>query len=300
MARPLVSVIIIAHKNSFTLEKVLTAAQSSVSVSDELILVLNNPSFEVENISRKLHSRWVIVRESRPGPQMARIAGANRARHDYLVFLDDDIAITVGWIEAMISHFNSPWVAAGQATIHFEKHPSLYWNYMRYVHLNTTLGFYKKFKELPIIDTAAMMVKRSWYESLKGFNPDYTFCEDTEFTRRIHFNGAEAFHERSVPVTQIYNPGDSFLDSFRKVYLSGEYVVMMRKLYKQPKHEFFEGMRLRLKTFRRFYLKNPVFFLIDVVKATIAELGIIPHLHELDSYPRLHMKSSNKNKIDLQ
>ena len=287
-----VSFIIIAHQNSFTLKETLISCEHSARDHDQLILVLNNPSHEVIRIAANLSERWQIVHESKPGPQHARNCGHSFAIHEYLVFLDDDVKIYPGWIEKMLQQFSSPWVAAGQGAIEFEKHSSLYWNYLRFCHLSNL-----KAPSL-VVDTAALVMKKSWFVALGGFDPDLSMCEDTDLGFRIKLHGGEIFCEEKIFVTQLYNPQESFHKLCLKIFRAGKFIVMLRKKHYLPKAGYFEAFHQNRKRLKPLYLKNPMFFMLDLMKALVTELGMTPFQHELGSYPKKGVVSHNRSKLN--
>jgi glycosyltransferase involved in cell wall biosynthesis len=288
-----VSFIIIAHQNSFTLKDTLLSCEHSARDHDQLILVLNNPSHEVIQIAANLSERWQIVHESKPGPQHARNCGHSYAKHEYLVFLDDDVKIYPGWIEKMLPQFSSPWVAAGQGAIEFEKNSSLYWNYLRFCHLSNLKA------PALVVDTAALVMKKSWFVALGGFDPDLSMCEDTDLGLRIKLHGGEIFCEKKILLTQLYNPHESFYKLCLKVFRAGKFIVILRKKNYLPKAGYFEGFHQNRKRLKPLYLKNPVFFVLDLIKALVTELGMTPFQHELGNYPKKGVVSHNRSKLDV-
>ncbi len=287
-----VSFIVIAHQNSFTLKQSLLSCEYSARDHDQLILVLNNPSREVTGIAANLSERWQIVHESQPGPQHARNCGHSFAIHEYLVFLDDDVKIYPGWIEQMLQQFLSPWIAAGQGSIEFEKHSSLYWNYLRFCHLSNLKA------PALVVDTAALIIKKSWFVALGGFDPDLSVCEDTDLGLRIKLHGGEIFCEKKIFVTQLYNPHESFYKFFLKIFRTGKFIVMLRKKNYLPKANYFESFHQNRKRWKSLYLKNPLFFMLDFIKALVTELGMAPFQNELGSYPKKGVVSHNRSKLN--
>lgn len=298
MSRRPVSIVIIAHQNHYTLNRVLSSAEASSASYDELILVLNLPSAKVNKIGLALSDRWKVLRENNPGPQHARNAGAAVSSNEYIVFLDDDVVLEAGWIEIMIKRFDSPWVAAGQGAIKFEKNHSIFWNHLKLGHIYIASAFFDRSRPATL-DTAALMMSKSWFNSVGGFSRIFTVCEDTELTNRLQLHGAEFFYEHRKALTQLYNPHDTYLKHLQKIYRSGEFVVKLGLERKAARYLFFEGLVEKIKFFSSIYRRNPIFLLMTLINATVAELGRIPHIHELDSYPRLQIKSRNREKLNL-
>lgn len=224
-----VSIIIIAHQNSSTLPRALQGIDLHSRHGDQKILVLNNPSKEVELIAKRLDSTWLILYENeKAGPQHARNKGAQSAIHDYLVFLDDDIELSATWIERMLSKFTSPYIALGQGIVTFEKHKGFYWNYLRY---KNSLYFYNLRKEDQInrCDTAAVIVKKNWFEAVKGFSADLRIGEDSFFAAKIVNHGGRIFFDARYSLVQIYDPKETFLCHIKKIKSLAFHVIQLRK-----------------------------------------------------------------------
>ena len=224
-----VSIIIIAHHNSSTLSRALQGIDLHSRHGDQKILVLNNPSKEVELIAKSLDPNWLILYENeKAGPQHARNKGVQSAIHDYLVFLDDDIELSANWIERMLSKFTSPYIALGQGIVTFEKHKRFYWNYLRY---KNSLYFYNQRREKRITrcDTAAVIVKKNWFEAVKGFSVDLNVGEDTYFAVKIVSHHGIIFTDARYFLTQIYSPHETFFGNLKKIKDSAYYVIQLRK-----------------------------------------------------------------------
>lgn len=276
-----VSVVIIAHRNHDTLPKTLRCVELYSRPGDEKILVLNNPSDEVKAIANSLDKSWIIGYETKPGPQHARNKGTEISSHKYLAFFDDDVQLTQGWIDEMLKHFSSPWVAAGQSYIKFEKHDSLYWNYQRFANLAHLYQFLNPRVLWPTMDTAAVMIKKSWLESLGGFHPDLSYVEDTEFSVRIYLNRGKIFFTTKAEVIQTYHPGETFLDALKKTVKFAPNLMEYKRLLKQKNAIELSPLKENLKFRKKLYLRNFSFFAFDVLKFVLRELASTKYRHLL-------------------
>lgn len=298
-----VSIVIIAHKNNITLKTTLNSVDRFARPGDQKILVLNNASSDVIQTSNELGPDWKIAFESKPGPQHARNKGIESADHKYLVFLDDDIQLTQGWIEEMLSHFNSPWVAAGQSFIKFEKHDSIYWNYLRFTNLAHLSQFLRPSMKVPTMDTAAVMIKKSWLESLGGFHADLSYVEDTELSMRIHFNNGRIFFTTKAEAIQTFNPRESFLDTLRKTISYAPNLMMYRKLLKQPNIIEFSPVSENFRFRKKIYWRNFIFIAFDVTKFIFREVCCTPLRDALIPQAKLptkmNLSRTEKKKVGL-
>lgn len=103
--------VIIPTRNRVTLlEKALKSllVQTFSQVHFEIIVVDNGPSEEAAEVSRKFQGaiknlRYVI--EPSPGLHNARHSGMREARSEFLVYVDDDIEASPGWLEGVWEGF---------------------------------------------------------------------------------------------------------------------------------------------------------------------------------------------------
>ena len=99
-------------------------------------------------------------------------------------------------------------------------------------------------------------------------------------------------------MTQLYNPHESFYKFFLKIFRAGKFIVMLRKNNYLPKARYFEAFHQNRKRWKSLYLKNPLFFILDFIKALVTELGMAPFQHELGSYPKKGVVSHNRSKLN--
>ncbi len=110
-----------------TIESVLN--QTIPQSEYEIIIVDNNSSdntkFVIENLNRKHGNRIRYVFEPESGLVYGRHAGAREAMGEILVFADDDIIVSEGWLVAIKDSFSDPGVAlvGGKITPSWEGAP---------------------------------------------------------------------------------------------------------------------------------------------------------------------------------
>lgn len=231
-----VSIIVIAHSNDRTLHKCLLSASIAARDDDQKILVLNRPTKSVIDIANKFSSNWIIIREDNlVGPQHARNAGALVATRPYLVFLDDDISISRKWIELMLNQFTEPTVAIAQGHIKFEKNDALFWNYLRY----RNLGYFQKMRAMKpnrMCDTAAIVVKKRWFEAVQGFSRDLRIGEDSFFAMKVTICGGAIKFNSSVSVDQIFDKEENFFKYIKLGRLNALYILKLYLKTNRPNH----------------------------------------------------------------
>lgn len=231
--REALSIVVIAHVNRQTLAFCLDSAELVTSPNDELILVLNNPDAQTKSLSLN-RPRWNILNESRPGPQFARNCGAASAKNKIICFLDADIILPAGWLEQMLSNFDDPWVVAGQSKIHQVKSDGLL-NWIKrfqYLRFNSRFyfpdGLFQVQSTLLTLDTAALMVKKSWFSQVGGFDEEFSRMEDSDLTLRLMYAGGDLFFEDRVIAMEMNDQDEGIWDLIRKQYLS---VKLLPKFY---------------------------------------------------------------------
>jgi glycosyltransferase involved in cell wall biosynthesis len=283
----MLSFIVIAHHNHATLNECLDSIEKNSHLSDELILVLNNPDRQTSQIAFS-RPKWHIVHESKPGPQHARNSGAAYAHGDIFAFIDADIYIPNDWRAMMLAQFANPWIAAGMSGIHTRKTKGLLNKFKRLTNLSFLYQFYHMYPGLYVLDTANMMVRRSWFQKVGGFNPDYSRVEDTDFSLRLLWEGADLFYENRVWVEEIYDPYESLLSFLLK---SVETLKFKLKFNHEHGFDFQFPFSYHLPVYRPHRLKTP--WLITLFKiygiATVDKKFLAPARHKPKVAP--HKKS---------
>lgn len=222
--REAISFVVIAHHNSQTLASCLKKVQEDALPHDELILVLNNVDPQTKSVSSAL-THWLVLNEERPGPQFARNRGARTARNKILCFLDADILIPSGWTILMLHNFKDPWVAIGQSKIHRLKEKGFLNWILRFKYLKFNSMFYfpsgvSCVSTVLTLDTAAMMVKKDWFNRVGGFDEAFTRMEDSDFSLRVMYEGGDIFFEDRTIAYEANDHNEGFFDFLKKQYSS--------------------------------------------------------------------------------
>lgn len=109
------------------------------------IIVVDNASKDGRTRAVAEAAGVVYVREDRPGLDIARNAGARRARGQIVAYTDDDVALHPRWLERLVAAFDAPEIGAvtglvlpaelaTPAQFHFEAHWSFGQGYRRRDH----------------------------------------------------------------------------------------------------------------------------------------------------------------------
>lgn len=100
--RPFVSVIVSHHRQSHLLKGCLASIGSHTSPGYELIVVANNADTNQLISDDSVQSGRIIRIGKNLGNGPALNIGAEHARGQYLVFLDEDMVATAGWLDALL------------------------------------------------------------------------------------------------------------------------------------------------------------------------------------------------------
>ena len=133
--------------------------QAAGETSFEILVVDNEPRENVEAKSFCLKHSLIYLHEPRPGLHFARHAGAYYASGEILVYIDDDIHATEGWLENICLPFDDPRVGVvGGMVLPEWEIPAPEW--MALIHP----GF------LSLLDLGAAPRDLSWLEQVYGCN----------------------------------------------------------------------------------------------------------------------------------
>ncbi|MBA2406313.1 MAG: glycosyltransferase family 2 protein [Bdellovibrionales bacterium] len=286
MRKP-ISFIVIAHQNQHTLNRCLESVEQEWHEQDELILVLNNPDAQTKTIALS-RNKWKVLFESKPGPQHARNCGAKDSINQLLCFLDADVFIPPKWSQVMAENFKNPFISAGQSSIELEQKQGLLNSVKRYAYLKFVSRFYLKPGEFQnptfiSLDTAAMMVRKEWFDRVNGFSPKFSRMEDTDFSLRILYHGGDIFFEERIKAMELFDPRENLASFIYKQYLS---MKLLNLFY------FEHQMRLDLSLFsfrkRESCFRNISYFfkLWEICLHFIVLLGTINGEHYFQASPK--------------
>jgi glycosyltransferase involved in cell wall biosynthesis len=123
----LISVVVCTHNRAGILERMMTSfyAQEGLDrVAYELIIVDNRSTDNTVDVVEKFTGRRGLeyVYEAKQGHTFARNRGIKEARGDIVAFLDDDVLLDPGWLEAMEAAFDETTadIVGGKAYLIFE------------------------------------------------------------------------------------------------------------------------------------------------------------------------------------
>lgn len=227
--RPLVSIIIPNRESPDLLKKCISAVRAHTRYENyEVIVVENNSSSgEILDCYRTLRAEGIrVVRWKAPdgGPDFNFSAinnfGERFANGEYLVFLNNDVEVTEGWLEELLSVCERPDVGAAGAKLVYpdgriqsagivvgigQTAGSLFAGmnsaYSGYLHKASLM------QDLSAVTAALMIVRRSVFQKVGGFDEDLAVAfNDVDLCLKIRAEGllvvydpfAQAVHDESV------------------------------------------------------------------------------------------------------
>jgi glycosyltransferase involved in cell wall biosynthesis len=122
-AGPALSVIVCTQDRVDELRDCVASLVAHGALQDggEIVIVDSASKDDTFAVARELaatHDGVLAVRDEAGGLSRARMAGAAAARHDVLVFVDDDARPGPGWVESLRDAFCDPEVAVGGGPVH--------------------------------------------------------------------------------------------------------------------------------------------------------------------------------------
>ena len=210
---PVCSIIIPVFNQLEHTSRCLEAIERNTSETDCEIIVVDNASSDgtadyLEKIKR--HVRTVTNTENL-GFSKANNQGAGIARGEFLVFLNNDTVPQPGWLEAMVDSARSrPDVAVVGAKLLYPddtvQHAGVVFNERRCSPYHVYQGLHRdhpaanREREFPVVTGACMLVRRSVFQEVNGFDESYVNCfEDVDLCLKVRERGHKVLYTpRSV------------------------------------------------------------------------------------------------------
>lgn len=216
--KPRASVIIANYQGEELLPPCLESVISQETGAPYEIIVVDDGSNDgsVELVSRRYPQVRLVVNHRNRGPAAAKNIGAGEARGEYIAFLDNDVELHRGWLEAMLGRLSREDERVGACASHMllNGYHSI---------LNSTggminlLGYawdrgifkadsdsYSYNTRVMYACSAAMMVRKRVFEEVGGF--DERFCylfEDADLGWRMNIYGYQVVYEPQAVVKHL-------------------------------------------------------------------------------------------------
>jgi len=152
------------------------------------------------------HGARVLRRDDSGGPAVARHDGILAAMCEVVAVVDSDVEVRPGWLDVLVAHLDDDHVgavgarvcsapSAGVLAAHDEQRSPL--------DLGASPARVAPGTRVSYVPAAAMVIRRSAYLEVGGFDPALRFGEDVDLEWRLHRGGWAVRHEPLVPVRHL-------------------------------------------------------------------------------------------------
>ncbi len=208
----------------------LAALADQTRSPEQLVLVNNGRPGAVDDVVREWGTRLpgleLVEDRQLTQPGHARNVGAAHARHEGLLFLDDDDVVGPRYVAAMSEALEDAELAAARVDLERLNPPALVrgWGEMQSRGVMTYHDF------LPWSISAALAARTTTFRELGGFDTSLEICEDTDFCWRAQREtGARMVF---VPDAQVsYRLRSSPLTAFRQARRWASWEAELHKRY---------------------------------------------------------------------
>jgi glycosyltransferase involved in cell wall biosynthesis len=181
---PLVSVIIPTYNRGWILKEAIESVQSQTYKNFELIIVDDGSTDNTQDILEKFKEELIVIRQTNKGVSAARNKGVVFSRGTFISFLDSDdlwkpeklanqVAFFVSNPEIHICQTDEIWIRKGKRV-----NPKKY-------HQKPSGMIYIPSLSLCLVSPSAVMMKKTIFQSVGGFDETFPVCEDYDLWLRI-------------------------------------------------------------------------------------------------------------------
>lgn len=210
------SVIVPVFNGSATLASCLDALGSQTVDHQEYEVIVIDDGSTDESAQIAFEHGVTVLEQEHKGPAAARNLGARHARGAVLLFTDADCQPQPNWIEQMLLAFADPEVV-GAKGVYGTQQTSLVARFAQ-AEYEEKYDRLARQEQIDFIDTHAAAYRRDVFWAHDGFDPDFIYDEDQEFSFRL----AQAGHKLVfLPMAKVYHqhPATVWRYARRKVQL---------------------------------------------------------------------------------
>jgi len=173
-----------------------------------------------------------LIRLHRPvGSAAARNAGAAECRTDLVAFLDSDCVAEPDWLESLVPELADPAVAAAGGRVLPASEGSWLERYEAVrspLDLGPTPAAARPQAPVPYLVTANLVVRRSIFETLGGFDPALRCGEDVDLCWRLHSAGHRLAYQPASRVHHRHRGEPAAFVRTRAAYAASEASLLRR------------------------------------------------------------------------
>ena len=119
-----VTVVVPTRDRVDLLERCLAALRADLAESDEIVVADSASADRAAVVAAAQQVGARVVRCERAGASLARNSGWQEARHELIAFVDDDVRVHRGWVEALVAAFSDEGIGfvSGRVVVPDDQH----------------------------------------------------------------------------------------------------------------------------------------------------------------------------------
>lgn len=220
-----ISVVIPSYNTAATIGRTLEAlSRQSTQRSREIIVVDCSPDDSVARVCAQFPGVTILREAKRFNPGEGRNIGARAAQGDLLVFVDADVHLTEGALEAAYRYYDSGHFMFGGA-LELDESEATTASYLEHYFFNHEAQAGRPECPRANLSSALMIVERELFLSSGGF-ADIPRMQDTELSERMARRGVTLTFTPTVLAHQIQD--SPMAQVLRKVRLNGQNLYFIR------------------------------------------------------------------------
>ncbi len=246
---PVVSIVVPVRNRAADLRECVTSLLALDYPADRLEIIVVDDASDDDTLEVVACLPVRVVRQSRQsGPAACRNVGARVARGEILAFTDSDCVVDPDWLTSLVSYFSDPQVGAIGGLIEPYSLESVI---DRYEAVNASLymgrdeGEVRPNSRIPFLPTANLLVRRTIWQQVGGFDEDFPIGEDVDLVWRVRDAG---YRVRYVPRGRVRHKYRGTLRAYiiRRAFYGGSETFILRKHSDKPKALVFSWDKLTM------------------------------------------------------
>lgn len=201
MAPPLLSFVIPVRNDAARLETCLASIRADAGLTPVEIIVADNGSTDASADVARANGATVLSLPSRPVSEV-RNAAARSAQSDYLAFVDADHHLGSGWIAAALESLSDDRVSVAGAEYHAPRDGTWVQRAYDLFRDHEALGP----RVVDWLPSGNIVVRRTLFERVHGFDTALESCEDVDFCRRVREAGGRIVSQPALHSTHVGDP----------------------------------------------------------------------------------------------